>query len=304
MSAPAPLVTTNQAIGQECTLTVGSTSVGALLRGCSPNFAYASQPKLSSGPQSAAGTGSVAADQTLLGYSPSTGARSGFAIDFQVPYPGGPFLISLLDISGVMIKLAFGRATGGVGGVSVDTCICESLEVTGTEGGDIEGRATFQSVAPPVQGYTDSPATHDFWRFNDVTSIMLPGGTAHTDVNAFTWRLTRQLAAYRGNSPDGIPKYLRVARTECFLDATYLKEDDVDAATVIVTLPLLTHDAVVTLTQVPFVQIGGTAITPASLVLTCKDAFGDAYPQTQGDFETYVQEAFSAKSASGTYTIV
>lgn len=277
-----------QAIGQECTMSVGGLHVAALLRSCSPSFQYSGQPKLSSGPQVSG------VDQTLIGYSPSTGARSGFTINFQVPYGGAKaFLDQCLATAGSTVVLGF----GGAGSVSVATCIAELLEVTGSEGGDIEGRATFQSTAVPVPGAgAPSTVSLDFFRFLDVTSITALGGT-YTDVSSFSWSVQRLLAAYRGNVPTGIPKYLRIARTECLFTATYLKHDDSEGTQQVTAPPVPVHDVSVLLTRVPLYGDGAESLT-----LTCNAAYEDAYPQTTGDFETFVTESASYKSTTGVYT--
>jgi hypothetical protein len=310
MSAPSPLVgTVGPILGQECIMTIGIHTVAALLRGTTPNFTYASQPKMTAGPQSTAGSGSPAADQSLMGYSPSTGARSGFTVDFQLPYANTvSILTDCLDGAGKTILLQFGSAGayGNVSIVGVDTCIAEQLEITGSEGGDIEVRGTFQSIALPVQ--TATPATSiaaytDYWRFLDVTSVTTPGNSAtpRTDVSSFSFRITRQLAAYRGNSPTGIPKHLRIARTECFLDCTYMLMDSLESGVVIDALPLATADAKILLTREQ--PLTGSTATAATLTLTCLSAFTDTYPTTQGDWETYILEALALKSSNGTYTI-
>jgi hypothetical protein len=274
-------------LGVECEATIGGTAVAAIVSSSSPAFMYNTRALISSGPPVSG------ADQALMGYAPSSTAGSGFNLTCQCPITGAAGLINAaLTPAGVAVAMGFGAA----GGVSVAGCIATSVAVSGAEGGDITIAMAFVSKSLPVIGSGAAPTAKPFFIFNDVTSATGVGG-AHSDLTSFTWRVTRNVARYTGNSPYGLPQKLKISRTECSLDLEYEKDDDTEG-TAQVAQPITPADASVALAQAPFISPGGAALT-----LTCHAAFGDAYPVASGDFETFVSERMTYKSSTGTYTV-
>lgn len=267
-----------QVIGVQCSVTVGGITVVGLLRGVGGQLQFAGRKILSA----------FQSGNALFGYAPSTGARSGMSIAFRMPYSSS-FLSGLLNPTGSTITLGFGAA----GGLSVATCICEQLTIQGSEGGDIEASATFQSTAFPASGSGTATAA-DYAKFNDVTSFT--GYASHTDVNSFSWQVRRTLAAYRGNSPYGIPKYLEVADQEVLLTGEYLKHDDAEGTTQ-AAVPVVLVQASVVVGQNPLYGSGGGGFT-----LNCDNAYADAYPQVNANLEDYVTERITFQSTTGTYS--
>ena len=273
------------ALGLQCTVSIGGATAIGILRGTGGQLTYAAR-KIIAG-------SSAAPLQGLIGYAASTGAKSAIAVDFKVPYGGASLLTSGLAAAGASVALGFGSA----GGLLLASAFLESLQVTGSEGGDIEASATFQSTSMLSSGGGGSPVSSDYFKFTDVISCAGPGFST-TDLNSFTFRITRALAAYRGNSPYGIPKYLKIADTECSMDIDYLKTSE-GAGSQAIIQPLTTADASVVLSGNPLISGGSTG----SLTLACIAAFHDPYPTTNGNLEDFVTERSTLKSSTGAYTI-
>ena len=272
-------------LGLQCSVNIGGSTAVGMLRGTGGQLTYAARKIIA---------GSAASPlQGLIGYAASTGARSAIAVDFKVPYSGGAILTAALAAAGASITLGFGSA----GGLTLATAFCESLQVSGSEGGDIECSATFQSTSLLAAGGGGSPVAADYFKFTDVISCNGPGFSS-TDLNSFVFRIARTLAAYRGNSPYGIPKYLKIADTECSMDIEYLKTSE-GATSAAVVQPLQTADASVVLSGNPLVSGGPTG----GMTLTCQAAFHDPSPTTNGNLEDFVTERYTVKASLGGYSI-
>lgn len=265
-------------VGVDAILAIGSTSVYANLSGTSVDFNRASQPIIV-----ATGTGN-----SMIGHAPSTGAKSGFRVTFDLPITGAATLLNaMLGSGGVDITLYLGTA----GGSKVLTCFCTDLQVTGAEGGNITVSATFDAInLPTVTPAAPTTPTGDVWKFVDVTSVTLVSGTVYTDVTRFSWRVQRKLAAFKGNSPSGIAKYLKKVRTESMLDAEVLKVGDGEGTAAIGSCPTI-HDCSIALAQV--CQLDGTPGV-ATLTLSTLAAFYPAFPTTPSATEDWILESCAA----------
>jgi hypothetical protein len=278
-------------VGVNCTLSIGATVIPANLQGCSPDVNRAVRPIVLA----------LGLANNLVGYAPSTSAKSGFMVDFDVPYGAtgttATLLNALLASAGSTISMQFGTA----GGVSVATCIASSVAISGKEGGNINCKATLESVALPTVGATVGAGTNqDVFKFSDVASITLPSAVTYTDVNGFSFTVKRNLAAYHGNSTTGIAKRLKITRTEVMTQAEYLKNGDGEGTAFLGGgtpnfCPTL-GSAVIVLTQI-------CATTPVTLTLTAANSFHQSYPKTTSGTEAWVTEQSDMLASTGAFTI-
>lgn len=270
-------------LGLSCSISAGGVTAVGVLNGSGGGMTYAVRKIIS---------GSTASPlQGIVNYAVSTGAKSGVSISFKLPYSAGS-LAGLVTATGITVTLGFGSS----GGISLSGSLLDSLQITGSEGGDIEVTASFQSTALPGGGSASAVST-DYFKFNDVLSCVGPG-ISSSDVNAFTFHLTRTLAAYRGNSAYGIPKYLQVADTECTLDLTYLKTGN-GALSAAIAQPLVPATASVALGGTPLISGGSSA----TYTLSCLSAFHNSTPTENGALEAYVLEKSTLTSSNGTYVV-
>lgn len=275
-----------RALGLQCSVSIAGSTAFGMLRGTGGQLTVAAR-KIIAG-------SSANPLQGLIGYAASTGAKSALAIAWKLPYASAASMLNgALAAVGVAVNLGFGSA----GGLALTNAFLETLEVTGSEGGDIECSATFQSVSLLGSGSGGTPVSGDRFKFTDVVSCVGPG-ISTSDVNAFTFRLTRTLAPYRGNSPYGIPKYLSIADTESGLDLEYLKTSE-GATTAAVGFPVTTADASVTLAGSPLFNGGPTN----GLTLAVLAAFHDPSPTVNGSEEAWQTERSTLKGSVGTFSI-
>jgi hypothetical protein len=237
----------------------------------------------------------------LVGYAPSTSAKSGFMLDFDVPYGAAGTTATLLNAvlasAGSTVAMQFGTA----GGVSVATCIATQLVLSGREGGNINAKAVFESVALPTVGATVAAGTlTDVFKFSDAASLTMPSGTIYTDINGFSFTVRRNLAAYHGNSTTGIAKRLKITRTEVITQFEYLKNGDPEGTSFLgggtPNFCPTVGNAVVILTQ-----ICGTG--PITLTLTATNSFEDSYPKITSGTEAWVTEQANMVASTGAFTI-
>lgn len=271
-------------VGVDAILQIGTISVYADLQATSPDFNRAMQPIIL-----ATGTGN-----SVAGYQPSTGAKSGFKTKFALPYTAPATLLNaILSSTPFPITLYLGTA----GGAKVLNNLCTDLQVSGAEGGGIDCTATFDSSAlPTITPTAPSAPTGGVFKFVDATSVLLVSGTTYTDFSRFSFRVTRKLATYKGNSSTGIAKYLKIVRTECMLDADVLKVGDGEGTAAIGLCPTV-HDCAVLLTQI--CPAAGLATT----TMTCLSGFYQGYPQVSGTVEDWISEAVSATSDTASFSI-
>lgn len=268
-------------VGSNCILTIAGTSVFAKLQQSSPDFNRAMQPII-------VANGAA----PLIGYSPSTGAKSGFKTGFHIPVTGAATLLNaMLSSTPFIVKMQF----GATGGASVASCLLTDLTVSGSSGGDIMATAMFESSALPTVGATATAASVvDVFKFIDVTSVTMPTGTTYADVSAFSFNIKRSLSAFHGNSSTGIAKYLQPAITEVKTSSTILKTTDGQGTTAIIPC-VTTGDVVILLTQV---CAGGNTLT-----LTASASFYDGYPTVSGSETQFVEESASCTANLGGFTI-
>lgn len=274
-----------RSLGLQCTVQIDGASGMAMLRGAGGQFSIAARKLIA---------GSTASPlQGLIGYAPSTGAKSGITVSYKIPYSGTGLINGALSSSAITVTLGFGSA----GGLSLSNAFCTSLEVTSSEGGDLEATAMFEGTTILAPGGGGGPVAADFFKHSDVASTVGPGWSS-SDISSFTFRVTRTLARYVGNSATGIAKFLEIADTECSLDVEYLKTGE-GATSAAVTIPLTVSDASVT--------VGGTPLfasqSNGSLTLSCASAFHDPSPTTNGSEESYVTERSTVKSSTGTFSV-
>lgn len=271
--------------GVDCVVTVGGVALPAILRGCTPDFQRQLRPIL-------VATGG----NPLIGYAASTGARSGAQLNFGVPYSGGvAALNALLATTPFDIAIGFGTA----GGVTVAGCLTEQLEVSGSEGGDVEARAQLQSINLPAAGTATAGTIGDIFKFTDVDSFTGPG-KVHTDLSQFSFRVQRTLIAYRGNSATGIPKRLRVGHTEVALDCTYLRDDDSELTASLGDCPTGADSSIAMSAKC---SVGAVTQPTDTLTLTALAAVHNGTPRSSGDVEQWIQEAASLIAALGAFTV-
>lgn len=273
------------ATGVECTVSVGGVVVPANVNGTSPSVSRAMRPIVLA----------LGLANNLVGYAPSTGAKSGFQVSFDVPY--GASISAMAGATPLTVAMQFGDA----GGVSVANCIATSFVVTGSEGQNISVNATYESKSLPTVGATVAApgGSTDVYKFSDVVSITLVSGAVATDVNSFTFSVTRTLARYVGNSPTGIPKRIRGTHVEASLTAEYVKLDDAEETAFIGDgtpnyCPTI-GDMVVSITGI----CGGSG----DLTLTAADCFYQDWPQSVGGTEDFVRERVMGQAQKGAYTI-
>lgn len=261
-------------------LNIAGAAAPAELRGCTPVMMRATQPVIIAN-----------GGNPLIGFKPSTGARSGFNTQFYLPYASAAaFLNGVLNTAGVDITLQFGTA----GGVKVATNLLETLTIQGSEGGIIDCNGTFMSRNKPQTGQTATPGTFgEVFGFEDVTSFMGVAGIARLLVNQFSFKITRKLIPYHGNSKTGIAQRLGVGHTEVDVNCEYLKGDDTEGAAALADCPP-THDVVLLLTSVCSGEI---------LRLTQTSGFYDEYPQSVGGTEEYIRERAVSKATTGAFAI-
>jgi hypothetical protein len=270
---------------------IGTTLVPANLQGCSPDVNRALRPIVLA----------LGLANNLVGYAPSTSAKSGFMLDFDLPYGATGTTATLLNAALASAGSTIGIQFGTAGGVSVATCIASSLAISGREGGNINVKGTFESVALPTVGTTVAAgSTQDVFKFSDVASFTLPSGTTYTDVNGFTFTVQRTLAAYRGNSTTGVPKRLKITHTEVLSQAEYLKNGDGEGTSFLGAggpnyCPTVAN-VVIVLTQI-------CATTPVTLTLTAANSFHDSYPKITSGTEAWVTEQANMKAQTGGFTI-
>lgn len=276
-------------VGVNCTVSVAGVIVPANISGTSPTVSRAMRPIVLA----------LGLANNLVGYAPSTGARSGFTVNFDLPYTvAGSGLNSMLSNTPVTVSMQFGSA----GGVSVAGCLATSFSVSGSEGGNISVSITYESQSMPTVGATVAapPSTLDVFKFNDVTSFTLASGTTVTDVNSFTYTINRTLARYVGNSTTGIPKHIKATHTECSLMCEYLKVNDAEGTAFLgggtPNFCPTVHDMVVNIAEICGTD-GGT------LTLTCASAFYQDYPKSTGATEDYVKEQVTGQAEHGGFTI-
>lgn len=278
-------------VGVSCTVEIGTTVVPANLQGCSPDVQRALRPIVLA----------LGLANNLVGYAPSSSAKSGFALDFDLPYgttgTTATLLNTLLASAGNTISIQFGTA----GGVSVATCIARQVDISGREGGNINVKAALDSIALPTVGATVAAgATQDVFKFSDFTSAQLPSGTVYTDVNSFGFSVQRTLAAYRGNSTTGVPKRLKITHTEVHTTAEYLKNGDTEGTAFLGAggpnyCPTIAN-VVLILTQI-------CAGSPITLTLTALNSFHDDYPKITSGTEAWVTEQATMLAQTGGFTI-
>ena len=272
-------------VGVNAILNINGVAAPAILNACSPDVQRAMRPIIVAN-----------GGNPLIGYAPSTGARSGFRTRFNLPYQGSTaFLNGALtnDPAGVPIILQF----GDLGGVEIDGCLLEDLTINGAEGGVIEGSATFQSAQSPKVGVTGTAGdfSSGVYHFTDVTSYALVSGNTYTDVHNFSWSVRRTLIAYRGNSPTGRPKHLRVGHTEVHATLDWMKVDDAEANAFLPDCPK-TGDVTILLTAI-------CATPGGNLSLTAQQAFMDNYPTQTAGVEAFIMEQANYIAQLGQFAV-
>ena len=274
-------------VGISAILQIGAISVYANISATSPDFNRAMQPII-------VATGG---SNSLIGYRPSTGAKSGFVAAFEIPYIAGFTLLNAV-LSGTPYPVTMSMGTAG--GATVIGNLCRDLTVAGSEGGILECRVALDSITLPAPGtYVLTQPAGDIWKFTDAVSTKLTSGTVYTDFSSFSFHVQRVLANYKGNSPTGVAKYLKVVRTEAMLDSTYLKIGDLEGTAAIGNCPTL-GDCNVLLTQA--CPIGANPAT--TLGFTVTNAFEDGYPKVVGGVEDFISEAASVKAYTGGFVII
>lgn len=270
-------------VGVAAVLTISGTSVSCNLQATSPDFTRAMQPIILA-------TGGA---NSLVGYAPSTGAKSGFKVSFDIPYTGGGALLNaMLASTPFTITLGLGAA----GGSTCTGCLCTDLQVTGQEGGNINCVATFESTSLPTAAAGGSAASSDVFKFIDVVSATLVSGTTYTDVSRINWRVMRKLAMYKGNSPSGITKYLKIVRTEAMLGADVLQTGNAEATAAIGTCPTVA-DCALSLVQQCVPGGGGGA----TLALSIVKGFYQSFPANTGTTEDFISQVCEATSQTGSF---
>ena len=273
-------------VGVNAILQIGTTSVYSNISATSPDFNRALQPIIV-----ATGSGN-----SLIGYRPSTGAKSGFVASFMLPYAAAFTLINAV-LAGTPYPITLGL--GAAGGALVTGNLCRDLVIAGAEGGIVDVRATWDSIALPVAGtYVLTTPTGDIWKFTDALSVKLVSGAIYTDFSSFSYHIQRVLAAYKGNSPTGIAKYLKTVRTEAMLDATYLKINNAEATASGGTCPVL-GDCLLSMTQ----QCPVGAAPATTLTLGVTQGFYGGWPRVSGGDEEYISEAVTSTAFTGGFAI-
>ena len=273
-------------VGTNAILSIAGISVYANISATSPDFDRAMQPTI-------VATG---AGNSLIGYHPSTGAKSGFVCAFNVPYIAAFTLLNaVLSTAPYAVQLYLGTA----GGANVAGNLCRDMVLSMSEGGILECRVALDSIGlPTVGGVAPTQPAGDIWKYTDAASVKLTSSTVYTDFSAFSFHVARVLANYKGNSPTGVAKYLKIVRTEAMLDATYLKTTDLEGTASIGNCPTLGDCAVSLVQQCP--------ISPAlasTLTLTLTNGFYGGYPRVSGGTEEFISESVSARAYGGGYSI-
>ncbi len=267
-------------VGVSAVLSIGGSSVSCNLQATSPDFTRAMQPIILA-------TGGA---NSLVGYAPSSGAKSGFRVGFDVPYSGGGGLLNAM-LSSTPFAIILGL--GAAGGSTCTGCLCTDLQVSGSEGGNISCTATFDSTSLPSAASGSASAPSDVFKFIDVVSATLVGGT-YTDVSRISWRVMRKLAAYKGNSPSGIAKYLKIVRTEAMLGADVLQTGNGELTASIGACPTVA-DCALSLVQQCVPGGGGGA----SLALSITSGFYQSAPTVSGGTEDFISLSADATSLDG-----
>lgn len=269
-------------------LKIGTNVVPATINGCAGAASRALQPIILA----------YGLSNPVVGYAPSNGAKSGFDYSFDVPYASAAAILNdILTAAGKTIAFQAGTS----GGISIPTCIAESLVVSGAEGGVINCRVTTQSVGKVTTGVTVTPpgGSTDVFKFIDATSATLLSGQVRSLFNSFQYTVQGTLVPYRGNSSTGRPVRLKRRNTLCMVTVDYLKEDDLeidayngDPTTECQTPATLT----VLLTQ-------ACAGSPATLTLAALLAVYPDIPKNSGTIDTFFTETVNAVATKGTFAV-
>lgn len=278
-------------VGVDATVSIAGISVPANISGTGPDNTRSLQPIVLA----------LGLANNLVGYSPSSGAKSGFAVLFDIPYSlTAANLAAMLNTAGVAVAMQFGSA----GGVSLANCQWFDCQLSGTVGsGNISAKIMYESGDMPIVGATvASPSSSlDVYKGTEIVSCKGVSGTTYTDVDSFTLALTRNLAKAGRNNPTGRPKHLKGTRVEAKMTAKYLKVDDSEGTAFMAGgapnyCPTI-GDMVVILTQA--CPPGGS---PASLTLTASNCLYDTYPATTGNTEDFIWETVTGFAQKGSYS--
>lgn len=277
-------------VGVSCTLSVAGIVVPAQLSNTTPAVRRAMRPIVL-----AAGL-----SNNLIGFAPSTSARSGFTVSFDLPYLVTPTNVNaMLSTAGVTVSLQFGTA----GGVSVTNCQYTSFAVSAQENGNVGITISYESSSVPTVGATVTAAVTslDPFKFSDVTSFQGVSGTVYTDVTRVGMTVTRTLARYGGNSTTGIPKYLKGTHVEVSAMGEYMKVGDGEGTAWLgggtPNFCPTKASIIIILTQIC------PSASPATFTFTAANCFLDEYPTATGGVEDWISETSTGISYSGSFTI-
>lgn len=236
----------------------------------------------------------------LIGFGPSTSAKSGFKVTFVLPYTVTPTnLNAMLATGGVTVAMQFGTA----GGATVANCQWTSVKISGQQGGDITVAISYDSSSLPTVGSTvaASGSSLDPFKFSDVTSFQGVSGTVYTDVTQFSFDLTRNLAKYVGNSTTGVPKYLKGTHVESAMMGEYMKVGDGEGTAFLgggtPNFCPTKADMIVILTQIC------PAVTAATFTFTASNCFYQNYPTTNVATEDFISESATGTGYTGGFSI-
>lgn len=232
----------------------------------------------------------------LFGYAPGSG-NAGFRLrTVLMPANAADVVNAALNQDGVPVAIQYADA----GGASVALAFLYDSTISVSGQGELEWNAQFATVSvPDPTGTAGTTSARGLpWRINDLTSVSLPGGSTPVKLSAVSFRIQRPLSEFRGNSPFGLPQDLGLPYTKVMSDATYQKTAGVIAEMTAATkLPRKIADSTILFTQVD-------ATSPATLKLTCKNAFHSKLPETSGNTTDFVVETASLMSETGEFDIV
>lgn len=279
-------------VAVNCTVSVAGIIVPANIQGTGPDTTRGVRPIILA----------LGLPNNLVGYAPSTSAKSGFKVTFDLPYAvSGANLNAMLLNTGVTVDIQFGAA----GGASVANCFYTTFGVAGSQGGNIVVTIAYDSNSIPTIGtaVAPPPASLDVYKFNDVTSYQAVSGTIYTDVSQIAFDLKQNIAKYVGNSTTGVPKYQQGTHVEASTMGEYLKVNDAEQQAWLGGgapnyCPTLADTAVV-LNQI--CPPGGAA---AGVTFTAHNCFYDAWPTSNVPTEDFISEKVTAMASQGGFSIV
>ena len=276
-------------VGTNATVSIGTIHVPANVSGTGPDATRGLQKIVLA----------LGLANNLVGYSPSSSAKSGFAVSFSVPYAmTAADIAAIINPAGVDVAMQFGTA----GGVSMAGCQWFDFSLTATAGsGTLDCKVSYESNSMPVIGATVTAmdADTDVYKGIEIVSCKGVSGTVYTDVDSFTMALTRNLAKAGRNNSTGRPKHLKGTSVEARMTAKYLKDGDGEGTAWMGVTP----DWCPAIGDMVVIMHQACATTPTTLTLTVAACQLDTYPKTEGNTEDYIWETITGVASHGAFSV-